>query len=61
MYLYIKAIYQAWCQGQTDDDIRERHQEFIASVSRAFAVSEREIWNHLESADWFKRPQKELL
>lgn len=61
MYLYIKAMYQAWCQGQTDDDIRERHLEFIASVSRAFAVSDQEIWKHLDDAEWFKRPLKELL
>lgn len=56
MYMYIKAMYQAWCQGQTDNDIRERHMEFVSKVSRTFAVEECEIWNHLRDAEWFKRP-----
>ena len=61
MYLYIKATYQAWCQDQTDDDIRERHLEFIASVSRAFAVSEQEVWKHVEDAEWCGKPMPLIL
>ena len=56
MYLYIKGLYQAWCQGQPDDEIRARHKEFVQKMCVTFACTEEDVLHHLQGADWFKHP-----
>ncbi len=59
MYLYIKATYQAWCQDQTEHDIRERYENFLDLAARIYILSRDEVMQCIKGADWFLLPNGE--
>ena len=56
MYHFIKAMYNAWCDGQDDSDIRNRYKVFILLACKHLHRSEDEITDHLKKQPWFKWP-----
>lgn len=54
MYLYVKGIYEQWCQGQDEATISIRHNDFIKLAARTFALSEEYMSDYLKDTSWFK-------
>lgn len=59
MQMFVKAMYDAWCDGQDGLDQARRYKVFVALASRQLHRSEDEIETYLKSQWWFKF--KELL
>ena len=49
-------MYNAWCDGQDDSDIRNRYKVFILLACKHLHRSEDEITDHLKKQPWFKWP-----
>lgn len=54
MYYYIKAMYDAWCDGQELLDVKVRYKVFVKIASKQLYRSEEEIEAYLKQQSWFK-------
>ena len=54
MQMFIKAMYDAWCDGQDSLDQASRYKVFVALASRQLHRPEYEIEEYLKSQLWFK-------
>ena len=59
MYMFVKAMYDAWCDGQDSLDQARRYKVFVALASRQLYRPEGEMEEFLKTQKWFK--YKELL
>lgn len=57
--MFVKAMYDAWCDGQDSLDQTNRYKVFVALASRQLHRSENEMEEFLKTQSWFKH--KELL
>lgn len=58
MYIFVKAIYDAWCDGQDGLEQSKRYKAFVALVSRQMHRTEDEMEEYLKSQTWFKYPKE---
>lgn len=57
MYIYTKTMYQAWCQGQSEQEILHGYDSFIRMSSKAMAMKEPEMLDYLKKTEWFLYPK----
>lgn len=57
--MFVKAMYDAWCDGQDSLDQARRYKVFVALASRQLYRPEGEMEEFLKTQKWFK--YKELL
>lgn len=57
--MYVKAMYDAWCNGQDQIDIIKRHMVFVKMTCRNFHRSEEEMLEWLKQHNWFLYEKKD--
>jgi len=48
-------MYDQWCSGQSELEIKERWYEFVKRAATMLYRSEEEIRDELLNSEWFKR------
>ena len=54
MSIYLKLMYDQWCNGQSELEIRERWYVFVEIAARVLHRTEQEVIDELKSTTWFK-------
>jgi len=57
MHIYTQAMYQAWCQEQSEEEITYRYATFVKLSSIAMATKESEMLEYLKKTKWFLYPK----
>lgn len=60
MQVFVKAMYDAWCNGQDELEQLLRYEVFVSLACRQLHRSKDEMESYLFSQTWFRHP-KELL
>lgn len=47
-------MYDQWCNGQSELEIRERWYEFVVRAAGMLSRTEQEVVDELMSTNWFK-------
>ena len=55
MYLYLKVLYDQWCNGQDENSIAKRHEEFIDILHRKAGYPKDVAREFLYQQAWFKK------
>lgn len=54
MSVYLKLMYDQWCNGQSELEIKERYNEFVIRAASMLSRTEDEVLDELMSSSWFK-------
>ena len=60
MHMFVKGMYDAWCNGQDVLEQARRYDVFIALACRQLHRSKEEMEEYLKTQSWFKYPQELL-
>lgn len=58
MYMFVKAMYDAWCDGQDALEQSNRYKVFVSLASRQLHRAENEMEEYLKTQPWFKYPKE---
>ena len=56
MYIFIRTMYDSWCNYQDQDFIEEKYETFIDMACEALHRDKHEVRKFLFSQSWFNRP-----
>lgn len=56
MQIFARAMYEVWCAGLVESEIKDQHKAFILIASKHLSREVSEMEHFLFSQSWFLRP-----